>query len=361
MLGKWIKARFASRRGAPKRPPRPAEGAPGRSTVRRPRPGTTPPSTPPATTGTSGAETQLRAQFDARVELLRPHLLREAGRSDIADFLRLLRDPPGGVIRHPPVAAQAVLAVFRRRTFGMAEVTRLIERDPALVQSLLRHANSAFYATSGSQAVSAVGPAVQRIGTNGVYAVVMSSIIEGQLSRPGPEYAAMARQVWEHMVRVAPLAQSIARSFAADAEEAYTLGLLHDVGKLVFFDHVSDLRRRRRRPVRVPKAFMDEALALLHEPLGGLACLDWGLPARFALAVADHHRRGSHSVAVPGSAVVFVAERMDLAAVRGECLDAEGLRSEGGLDISVDALSALLAPAVQRADQSADTLRKAPA
>ena len=62
-----------------------------------------------------------------------------------------------------------------------------------------------------------------------------------------------------------------------DTDTAFSLGLLHDVGKLVLFHHISDLRRARRREITLSEKFLTLALASLHEPLGGLAVLEWDL------------------------------------------------------------------------------------
>ena len=93
------------------------------------------------------------------------------------------------------------------------------------------------------------------------------------------------------MQRTAPVARAIAPAFGVDAETAYSLALLHDVGKLVVFDHVSRLRHDHRRELKMPDLFFRQLLAHLHEPLGGLAVLRWDLGADAARAVAEHHRR----------------------------------------------------------------------
>ncbi|MFQ5538597.1 MAG: HDOD domain-containing protein [Gemmatimonadota bacterium] len=235
------------------------------------------------------------------------------------------------MIRQPPMAAQNILVVLNKRNARVGELTRLIERDPALVHSLLRHANSAWYATGGSQPVVTVRGAIQRIGTNGVHATVMSSIMKGQLSRPGTEYSRMAHVAWEHMVRVAPLVRLLATPFGMDPEEVYTLGLLHDVGKLAFFDRIADLRRRKRRAVRLSSGFLEDALAILHEPLGGLACLQWGLSGEFAEAVASHHRSPPPEMGGHPTEVLYLAERLDLAWKQGRVADVDALWEEGGL------------------------------
>jgi HD-like signal output (HDOD) protein len=274
------------------------------------------------------------------------------GADDAIAVIRALSGARPGLIRQPPLAAQAVLSVLRRRNYSLDQVTDLIERDPALAQTLLRHANSAWYATPGAMPVEAIAPAVRRIGTSGVHSTVMSTIIGGEVSRPGPGFDRMAREVWDHMVRVAPIARRIGRALGADPEEAFTLGLAHDVGKLVFFDQIAELRRRQRREIRFPDGFLADALAALHEALGGLAALEWGLSARFARVIATHHRAPPPEPGDMLSEVVFLAERMDLAEIRGDDFDAAVVCAEGALTCDPEAIQAIALERAENADES---------
>jgi HD-like signal output (HDOD) protein len=256
--------------------------------------------------------------------------------ADALDLLTDVRRNGAQKIRQPPRAAQAVLAVVRRRHYSLSQVTRLVEQDPALAQMLLRHANSAWYATPGAESVAGIGPAVQRIGTSGVHSAVIASTIAGELLRPGAGFDAMAKQVWDHMVRVGPLAADLAEAFSLDADLAFTLGLTHDAGKLVLFDRIGQLRRRRRRELRFPSDFVSKVLEKLHGPLGGLAALAWGLGPNFARAISEHHRLGIIEVDDPMSQVIFLAERLDLSVTNGSSLDLGEVWSRGRLTGSVE-------------------------
>jgi len=198
---------------------------------------------------------------------------------------------------------------------SLDKLAKIIETDPALLQSLLKHANSVFYATgAGGNPVVAVPPALQRLGSKGIEIVVMSHMVEGALCRAGEGLDNLAAAGWAHMVRVAPLARSLAPGFGVDSDEAYALGLLHDVGKLVLFNRVADLRKKLRRPVRLGTGFIPAALRELHEPLGSLAVLEWGLGEEAALAVAIHHRNPVPQPTSTIGEVVFLAEKLDLIA-----------------------------------------------
>ncbi len=235
----------------------------------------------------------------------------------------------GVEIRQIPFAAQQALAVSRNPLCSVGDLVKLFERDPSLTQSLLRTANSSWYRRD-DDAVISIAAGVQRIGFQAVENVLLTSIVAGMLCRPGGAYGVLVDKVWSHMLRTATLAQRLAPAFRVDSETAYTLALLHDVGKLAVFDYISACRRDLHREIRMPEPFLYNMLKRLHEPIGGRAALRWGLGARAALALAEHHRHPAPDRPDPLTELLYVAERLDLAAhVRFDEPDWETMWADG--------------------------------
>jgi HD-like signal output (HDOD) protein len=275
-------------------------------------------------------EGALHAEFYRR----REELLKEAGagsrHGDAAAFLTALGERFDVLIRQPPVAAQEALAIARDEAAGLAALVRLVGKDPALLQSLLASANSAWYQTGGAPCASA-RDGVQRLGSDGVEGILLASLAEGLLCRPGAAFAPLMNKVWSHMVRTAPIARQLASAFSVVPEQAFTLGLLHDVGKLVLFDRLAALRATLRRDVKLAPGVVHNILQRLHEPLGGVAAIQWGMGRVAACAIATHHRVPAPPEPTPLGEVLFVAERADLARVRGVEIDCDWLWSMSAL------------------------------
>ncbi|MCU0618361.1 MAG: HDOD domain-containing protein [Gemmatimonadaceae bacterium] len=234
-------------------------------------------------------------------------------------------------VRQPPAAAQRALDMMRRPDVPIPDLVRLVEQDPSLAQALLRHANSALYASASGGQVVSLADAIRRVGTQGLRSVVLASMVEGMLCRPGAAFDQMVRQVWEHMVRTAPVARGIAPAFGVVPDEAFTLGLLHDVGKLVLFDRIGTLRADLRRDLQLSAPLVTRMLRALHEPLGGAAALRWGLGKSAAEVIGAHHRRAEPLEPSAHAECIFVAERLDLALVRGQPVDLDGWWAGGRL------------------------------
>ncbi len=224
----------------------------------------------------------------------------------------------------PSPAAQEALAIIGDPDGDPAALVRVLQRDAALEQGVLRLAGCALFAGG---APASVDDAVRRLGAQGVPVAVLAGLAESLQQRTGGPYEPMAQQVWAHLVRTGPRARAMARAFGVATQEAYLLGLVHDVGKLVLFDLLSALHQELRRDLQLPDGLGEEALDLLHEPIGGLALLRWGVDARLAWAVANHHRREPVEGRESRSELLYVAERTG----RGRAPDVERLIEEGGL------------------------------
>ncbi|WP_373064359.1 HDOD domain-containing protein [Gemmatimonas sp.] len=270
-----------------------------------------------------------QARLSDAMELQRSHPI-AARQPDAAALLLLLQDGPDVVIRQLPAAARDAMALCNDDRLSRVEVAARLSTDPALVQGLLRTANSTAFA-SGLGTVIGIDQAIDRIGQSGARAVILASCVDGLLSHPGGEFNAMAASVWSHMVRTGPLARVIAPAFAADGDEAFSIAMLHDVGKLIIFDRISVLRASRRRQIEVDSGFAHALLQLLHEPLGALAAQRWEMGARAASAIAGHHRLEASGTRDSLAEVMFVAEQADHAARRGQTLDLDVLWSQGRL------------------------------
>ena len=270
-------------------------------------------SRPPALAEPEAREVASWLELDVRTRIasVQDSLSRDDRESDAPAFLDAISASFDAVVRQPPLAAQRALSVTRDSNASASRLVGLVETDPGLSQGLLRYANSAFYSTGASRCVSLLN-AVQRVGTTGVHNVVLRTMVDGLLCRPGGLFQGHVDLVWQHMVRTAPIARAIAPPLEVVPDEAYALGLLHDVGKLVVFDRLGELRRSLRREVLFPPAVMSVVLRYLHEPLGGLAALQWGLGPGVAHAIATHRRSPVPEMFDRRCEVLYLAEKIDL-------------------------------------------------
>jgi HD-like signal output (HDOD) protein len=289
---------------------------------------------------------QLTAEIASRIDVIEASLSPQERTSDTIRFLRAVKESPANSIKQAPQAAQRALAKTRNPDIAMAELVRVVEEDPTLGQALLRYANSAYYST-GSAVVS-LRHAAQRVGSSGVHNVVLGVMLEGMLCKPGGEYQKMVVQVREHLVRTAPIARAMGRGFGLVPDECFSLALLHDAGKLIVFDVIGALRHETRRDVNVPRGVVSRVLRELHEPLGGIAVLHWGLGDAVAASISTHHRQPIPATEDRMSEVLFVAERAEHSLSGVIPRDVEGWWREGAISGDAARVEELLSAYMER-------------
>jgi HD-like signal output (HDOD) protein len=291
---------------------------------------------PPLSGGLTETPESLERNLKWRASVLMDRAGAGRGKEDEAALVERLLLGAQDVIRQLPDAARKALAVCRDPNSSTRELVTLFEGDPGLSQALLRRANSAWF-QRGNGAIVSITQGVQRMGTKGVESVLLENIIHGLVSRPGPAYEGMVTASWTHLLNTALIARTIAPSFQVHPDTAHSLGLFHDVGRLVIFDRISEMRKERRRDVALSPKFLDGVLGRLHEPLGGQAALLWGLGGDVAHAVANHHRqRPAADAFEPLTELLFVADRLEHSRSRATEPDWEAIWREGHLLAPLD-------------------------
>ncbi len=251
-------------------------------------------------------------------------------------------DAPADSVRQLPSAAREALAVCDDPGAGAAELARVCEGDLAVARALLREANSIFYARPGQAPAASLREAIDRVGTGGVRNVLVDVTISALLCPSGSRYASITAAIWAHAQRTGALARAAAPAFGVSPDRAFAAGLLHDVGKLVLLDRAAALAEERTAP-NVAWPALRAALVALHEPLGALAVLRWGMGAEAAGAIATHHRAPPPAMRDPMGEVIYLAERVDHAATRGDVLDLDVLWADAALGGSIPRAATALA------------------
>ena len=256
-----------------------------------------------------------------------------AGDERTPSFLTLLGQlagDPESRLRRPPAATQRAMSACRREDVSVETLVGFLEQDPSLTQAILARANSAYYSRGGPRCL-ALGDAIVRQGRQSVHSVLLEQAINSLVFVGSESLRQMIDRVWSHMIRTAPLARDLAPMFGVEPEQAFVLGLLHDVGKLAIFDRMARLRTAQRSDFSLAGPTLSRTLRLLHGPLGGLCALGWQLGDDAARAIAEHHRDPIPNPPNKFTEVIWLAERLDIAVANGQPIDAAELWRVGRL------------------------------
>jgi putative nucleotidyltransferase with HDIG domain len=188
----------------------------------------------------------------------------------------------------PPIAVK-VLQLLANPDVNLKNVLELINSDAALSARLLQYANSPVYGVSGQ--ITSVAHALTMLGIDqvkGATATAAAGIfMKGKLS------VDELRRCWVHTLACAVLSDELARACNVHVEEAYTAGLIHDIGRLSLVvaypqEYVAAMREASARCIDLID-FEREEFGLDHAEAGRWLIEKWGLPHEFGIIAGRHH------------------------------------------------------------------------
>jgi HD-like signal output (HDOD) protein len=185
------------------------------------------------------------------------------------------------------------LLVALRKEMGKADpepqvIADIAGRDVAMAASLIRTANSPFYARSRS--VTSVSEALGLLGVRMTEKLLTAFLTRNAIRINSP----VLEHFWETSTRRAMAMAHIARElYSVDAELAYTCGLFYHVGIPILMQGVKGYAGTLTEALaRQDRSFTDTENAAHrtdHAVVGALVARTWRLPTAIYQAVRLHH------------------------------------------------------------------------
>jgi putative nucleotidyltransferase with HDIG domain len=174
------------------------------------------------------------------------------------------------------------------------KVGKIIAQDPSMTAKILQLANSAFFGCR--RQISNTLDAVAYLGLDCVQHLTLAVHAFSQFT-PAKISSFSIERLWEHSISTAALTKKIAEEEGAGkaiAEDAFTCGLLHDIGKLMFACKLTDkyevavgIAKLKAIPLWMAE---QQTFSTTHAEVGAYLLGLWGLPDAIVEAVAYHHR-----------------------------------------------------------------------
>jgi putative nucleotidyltransferase with HDIG domain len=172
-------------------------------------------------------------------------------------------------------------------------IGEIISQDAAMTSKILQLVNSAFFGLPDN--VSSPQRAVSLLGFNTIKALVLGIHIFAQYQGQSNRFISIEK-MWKHSLAVSNLSFKIARNIGLNAkeqEDARIAGVLHDSGKLLFFNIPGFFQKVI--PGKYGVMTLESEYNILktsHEEMGAYLLGMWGLPNVILEAVAFHHHPG---------------------------------------------------------------------
>jgi putative nucleotidyltransferase with HDIG domain len=226
---------------------------------------------------------------------LDPFVADQAGRSEA--------DPDGGLdlslealldemeqLPMGPSTAMRVLWVAASHRSSAQELGEVVASDPALTTRVMRMANSPYYGLGGRVGSSAFAVTVLGFETVRALAVLAAVVGDGELTLP--------EGFWIHSALVSSAAGLLADRCGVPRPDAFSLGLLHDLGRALLhrlderLDGGTGFGGSESADPNLDGTLEAETgrFGADHAEVAARLLASWRFPADFCNAVRHHHR-----------------------------------------------------------------------
>lgn len=197
----------------------------------------------------------------------------------------------------PPIVFAQVNKVLNDPDTSAYQIGAILSEDPALSAKILKLTNSAFYGLP--RAVTSVKQAIVILGLDAVKSLVLSASVFETFARHYKIDRAYLDGFWRHSLSVAFMSRILSRTkdfpSILEAEESFSAGLLHDIGRLVIFAHLPEEFKEITKVAgdlhgSALAKIEEEILGFDHASVGGFLCLKWNLPQSLSEAILNHHQ-----------------------------------------------------------------------
>lgn len=204
--------------------------------------------------------------------------------SAVVSTLQVAATSPRYAVRRPLLLPELVRAVNDSDT-TRRELAALIARDPALVGSLLRLANSPIY-RRGSTPIENVERALTVLGTQGARSLVAAALVQPVFRSSQPGAGKYPEILWDSTQRAAAAAELYAAAVeVSDSFAAQLVALVMGLGAIVVYRVALDeysLQRLEPDPTTL-SSLLDAQTAEVARQIAA----SWDLSDRFVEALAE--------------------------------------------------------------------------
>ncbi len=213
-----------------------------------------------------------------------------------------------------PRAYHRINEMLADERYGAADIGRVISAEPALTARLLRMVNSAYYGLPSR--IDTVPLAISVLGTRALHELLLATSVASAFNRIDTRLVDVA-DFWHHSIYCGIVARLLSKRLRlGQSEQAFTAGLLHDIGKLAMYHELPDaaeaaLSRFATTEQRRPLFEIErEMLGFDHADVGGALLGLWDLPAVYREAVTCHHRVADSEAHAEVTCLVHVANAL---------------------------------------------------
>lgn len=176
---------------------------------------------------------------------------------------------------------------------SIRELSDIIEKDMAMVATVLRVANSPYFAARSR--ISSVEYAIQLLGIRTLRSIMITRQLFSKLDQSiNPEFS--FSKLWDHSIRVAGLTHIISEQEKVPqiiCDNCFIAGMLHDIGKLILCvlmpKEFNMVLKILQTDTEKNHTIENQILGVSHADIGAYLMYKWGFEQEQIKAVLYHH------------------------------------------------------------------------
>ncbi len=187
----------------------------------------------------------------------------------------------------PPLlqVAERVRPRLSDRDCDFGKIATELGEDQVIAAAVLRMANSPLY--RGLNKITALRPAVARLGTRALKTLLMHESLRAAMFYGKGGSRELAAYIWRQSLANGYIMRGLSKFTRTDPENAFLVGLLHDIGNVIVLRVACEEKPRMHYEVD-----QDTFIYLCHEchqEFGELIADAWSLPPDLKAIICDHH------------------------------------------------------------------------
>lgn len=186
----------------------------------------------------------------------------------------------------------SILQIMNNTSTGAVHLTKIVECDPSLAARVLRRANSALYGL-GRNIVN-IQESIICIGFETVKELALTQKVCALFEKSGQTYGYSRNHLWKHCLAVAVFCKLVyRREFRERGDQAFTAGLLHDLGLVIEDEFMREPFRCILRDAQVNHRNIHdlerETFGFTHADIAARLLERWQIPGELIDVIRFHH------------------------------------------------------------------------
>jgi putative nucleotidyltransferase with HDIG domain len=166
-------------------------------------------------------------------------------------------------------------------------IADLLKKDVAISAELIRMSNSVYY--RGFIANKSLEQAISRLGAAATEQAVAELTGREFFTMKTKKYRTLIERVWKHSIACAYASEITANLLNLKlAADPFSMGLLHDIGKLALLQIIADMDRTGKLNGGIPKAKLIGTISANHCVFGAKLLEKWKYADSYIKCAADH-------------------------------------------------------------------------